>query len=237
MLTEVQMNFADLNWMQVESYLQKDDRLILVLGACEQHGYLSLTTDTKTPLAMAKAASQESGVLVAPPINFGCSPYFLDYPGTISLRLHTYLDVIEDVLRSLYGVGFRKVLLLNGHGGNTPVRTHLVELVNEMPDLTLRWYAWWTTETVAKIAEKYDLVTQHANWMEAFDFNRVASMPSERKPIPDKTDTILGKKVTREIYGDGSFGGKYQVEESIMKEVFGSCLEEILELLKFKEPA
>jgi creatinine amidohydrolase len=228
------MHFADKNWMDVESYLQTDRRVMLVLGACEQHGYLSLATDTKIPLALAEAASQKSGVLIAPPLNFGCSPYFLEYPGTISLRLHTYLDVVEDVLRSLYEAGFRKVLILNGHGGNTPVRTHLVELLNELPELALRWYAWWTTETVADIAKAHHLPTKHANWMEAFPFTRVAALPEEDKTIPDSNDSILGKTATREIYGDGTFGGPYQAEETIMQEIFNACLDDVLNLLKFK---
>lgn len=227
------MNFTDRNWMQIETYLRTDVRVMLVLGACEQHGYLSVMTDTKIPLALAKAASQKTGVLVAPPVNFGCSPYFLDYPGTISLRLHTYLDLIEDILRSLYGAGFREILILNGHGGNTSVKTHLVELINELPDMNIRWYAWWTTETVANIAAKHNLKTQHANWMEAFDFTRVSTMPGEIKPIPDSGKNILGKKATRNTYSDGSFGGDYLVNESIMEEIFNSCLDDVLDLLKF----
>jgi creatinine amidohydrolase len=68
------MRIEDLNWMDVENYLKHDDRLILVIGACEQHGYLSLLTDIRIPLALADAASQQTGVLVAPPLNFGSSP-------------------------------------------------------------------------------------------------------------------------------------------------------------------
>ena len=227
------MQFEDLNWMHVEDYLKKDDRVILVLGACEQHGYLSLLTDVKIPAALAEAASQTSGVLVAPTLNFGCSPYFLDFPGTISLRLHTYLDLVEDILRSLYGVGFRRVLILNGHGGNTPVRTHLVELVNQLPDLQIRWYAWWTSQTVADIARKHDLESEHANWLEAFDFTKVAELPKDSKPFPEKTNAILGKGVNREHYGDGSFGGAYEVEDAIMQEMFDACLVDILTLIEF----
>ncbi len=158
---------------------------MLVLGACEQHGYLSLLTDAKIPKSLAEAASEASGVLLAPPLNFGCSPYFLSYPGTISLRLHTYLDLVEDILRSLYGAGFRKVLILNGHGGNTPVRDHLVELANELPDLMMRWYAWWTRPIVTQISQEHDLINQHANWEEAFDFTIVSEMPKETKPVPN----------------------------------------------------
>jgi len=86
-------------------YLQKEDRVILVLGACEQHGYLSLMTDTKIPLAIADEASKQTGVLTAPALNFGISPSFADFTGTITLRVSTYLDTVEDMVRSLYRQG------------------------------------------------------------------------------------------------------------------------------------
>jgi creatinine amidohydrolase len=69
------MRLEDLNWMDVERYLEQDDRLILVLGACEQHGHLSLLTDIKIPLALTDSASNRTGALIAPPLNFGVSPY------------------------------------------------------------------------------------------------------------------------------------------------------------------
>src|SRR5512139_1075533 len=129
------MRIEDLNWMDVEEYLKHDDRLMLVIGACEQHGYLSLLSDVKIPLALADAASQQSGVLVAPPVNFGASPYFLSYPGTLSLRISVLMDVVDDILRSAYQQGFRRVLILNGHGSNDPVRVRLYEVANSLPDL------------------------------------------------------------------------------------------------------
>src|SRR5664279_653096 len=104
---EKAMRTEDLNWMDVENYLKHEDRLILVLGACEQHGYLSLLSDVKIPLALADAASMQTGVLVAPPVNFGVSPYFLTYPGTLSLRASTLMDVVEDIVRSAFGEGFK----------------------------------------------------------------------------------------------------------------------------------
>jgi creatinine amidohydrolase len=233
-MEQIIMHFKNKNWMQINGYLEKDDRAILILGACEQHGYLSLLTDVKIPLALADAASQKSGILVAPPLNFGCSPYFLDFPGTISLKLHTYLDVVEDIIRSLFGVGFRRFLILNGHGGNTPVKTHLVELSNQLPDLQIRWYAWWTSQTVTDIAKKHNLEAQHANWLEAFEFTKVAELPEEAKPFPDAGEDIFGKTKTRQFYADGSFGGPYQVDPAIMKEMFNACLADVLRLLTFE---
>ena len=96
------MRLSELNWFDVQSYLEIDDRIMVVLGSCEQHAYLSLQTDVKIPMAIADAASQQCGVLIAPPLNFGASPYFLAYPGTMSLRIETLINVGEDLIRSLY---------------------------------------------------------------------------------------------------------------------------------------
>ena len=101
----INMRLEDLNWMDVEKYLEQEDRMMLVIGACEQHGYLSLLTDIKIPLALADAASQQTGILVAPPLNFGLSPYFRDYPGTLTLRVDTLLAAVEDIIRSAHHQG------------------------------------------------------------------------------------------------------------------------------------
>lgn len=68
------MHFGDLNWMDVESYLAQDDRVIVVTGSTEQHGYLSLLADARTSTALATTAATQEHVLVAPPLNFGVSP-------------------------------------------------------------------------------------------------------------------------------------------------------------------
>jgi creatinine amidohydrolase len=227
------MRIEDLNWMDVESYLKHEDRLIIVLGACEQHGYLSLLTDVKIPMALADAASERTGVLVAPPLNYGVSPYFLSYPGTFSLRASTLLSLVEDLVRSAYGQGFRRLLILNGHGGNTTASPVLVEMANALPGMRLAWYAWWQSHSVEALAKKHDLKPSHASWMEAFPFTKVADLPKGKKTPPTFTG-ILNAEQTRQVYGDGVFGGDYQVDASIMDELFNVCLEDILHLLSFE---
>jgi creatinine amidohydrolase len=227
------MRIEDLNWMDVEKYLANDDRLILVIGACEQHGYLSLLTDIRIPLALADAASQQVGVLVAPPLNFGSSPYFLTYPGTLSLRLGTLMDALEDILRSAYGQGFRRILVLNGHGGNNGVKARLVELANELTGLQLQWYAWWQAHSVEAVALRHAIKPSHANWLEAFPFTIVADLPEGDKVPPTVPSDLMDARTAREVYGDGSFGGKYRVSEGIMQEIFAASLADILQLLRF----
>ena len=228
------MRIEELNWMDVEEYLRHDDRLMLVVGACEQHAYLSLLSDVKIPLALADATSKQSGVLVAPPVNFGSSPYFLTYPGTLSLRLSTLMDVVEDILRSAYGEGFRRILVLNGHGGNSGLKARLTELANALPGLKVQWYAWWMAHSVEAVAVRHEIKPAHANWLEAFPFTRVAELPEGEKTPPRVPSDIMDARLAREVYGDGSFGGPYRVDDAIMQEVFDAALQDVLQLLRFE---
>lgn len=226
------MRIDELNWFDVESYLQKDNRLIVVIGACEQHGYLSLLTDVKIPLALADAASKQTGVLIAPPINYGCSTYFLAYPGTFSIRVTILMDMVSDIVESGFRNGFRRYYFLNGHGGNEPVKSRLYELADRNKGLEFHWYSWWLSDSVQKIAQKYRHKPSHANWLEAFRFTMVSPLPNEDKISPFNSGIgIKSASEVRELIKDGSFGGKYFVEDTIMEEIFTACLKDILNLL------
>ena len=111
-----------MNWMQVEAYLQSDDRCVLPLGSTEQHAYLSLCVDNILPFKLAQDAVGDSGVPVFPVLPYGITPYFRAYPGSINLRVQTYLAVVRDILDDLHEQGFRRILIVNGHGGNTPAQ-------------------------------------------------------------------------------------------------------------------
>jgi creatinine amidohydrolase len=233
-MQESEMRFEDLNWMDIEAYLKTDDRLILVVGSCEQHGHLSLGTDVRIPSAIADAISERSGVPVAPALNFGISPYFADYPGTISLRTDVFLHVIADIVRSVHRHGFRGLLWLNGHGGNAPASAALYELANELPDLRISWHSWWTVPQVTDVEKKHSLTGTHADWSEAFAFTRVGPLPEGENP-PVEWPYIIDAERVRELLGDGMFGGKYQVDDSIMDELFNAAVEGAMqELQKLK---
>lgn len=225
------MRFEDLNWMDVDNYLKTDDRLILVLGSCEQHAYLSLATDVRIPSAIADAISERSGVPVAPPLNFGISSIWNDFPGTISLRTKVYLQVIEDIVHAVHHHGFRGLLWLNGHGGNQPATAALGELINDMPDLRMSWLSWWTVPQVGEVEKKHGLTGSHAGANEAFPFTRVAPLPEGEKPHPE-SPWMPGARAARELLGDGMLGGKYQVDESIMDELFEAAVQGAMDELE-----
>lgn len=227
------MRLEDLNWFDVENYLKQDDRLIFILGACEQHGYLSLLSDVRIPLALADAASRQTGVLVAPPLNFGVSPYFLDYPGTLSLSVSTLLEFTSDIVRSAHRQGFKRFLILNGHGGNDPARARLYELANELPGARFAWYAWWLSHSVEAIAVEHGMKPYHAAWSEAFPFTQVCELPQGGK-VPPRVPGLMGAAEARELYGDGVFGGAYSASPEVMDELFHAALLDVLQYLKFE---
>ncbi|MGC0251826.1 creatininase family protein [Pseudactinotalea sp. Z1748] len=94
--------------------------VVVPIGATEQHGpHLPLGTDFIMAHTVAtRAAEQVEGVLVTPPIWTGFSPHHMQFAGTVSLRTNTLMAVIRDVAESLWHHGIRRILFLNGHGGN-----------------------------------------------------------------------------------------------------------------------
>jgi creatinine amidohydrolase len=227
------MNLGDRNWMDVEKYLKKEDRIILILGACEQHGYLSLMTDTRIPEAIAGQVSAKTHILVAPALNFGISTSFSEFPGTITFRTATYLDVVEDIFKSLHRVGFRRFIILNGHGGNINAKAKIHELVDELPESKVIFYSWWIEAAVQKVMEKHALPGYHANWMEAFPFTRVAELPTGEK-TPPQPKRMLSSREMREAYDDGVYGGRYRPDDKILDEVLEAAVQDILKLIDFK---
>jgi creatinine amidohydrolase len=110
--------------------------VIVPVGSIEHHGpHLPLDVDISVPYHLAvRAAARCAGlpVLVAPPVTLGVAHYKMGEPGTISLRLETFLTLLCDVARSIWKNGFRRIILLNGYGGNIhPVVAAAVKLSAE----------------------------------------------------------------------------------------------------------
>src|SRR2546421_5957910 len=127
------MRVFDRTWRQLEEYLQADDRIVLPLGSTEQHGHLSLGVDTILSERVAVEAAEPLGVPVLPALPYGLTPYFAAYPGSPTLRAGTYLAVVRELLESLHDQGFRRFLVVNGHGGNAPAAAVGPELMRDRP--------------------------------------------------------------------------------------------------------
>ena len=81
------MRIAEMNWMQVRDHAAKDDRAVLPIGSTEQHAYLSLAVDAILADRIAVEAAEPVAIPVFPTINYGLTPNFVDFPGTVTLKL------------------------------------------------------------------------------------------------------------------------------------------------------
>ena len=192
-----ELKIAEMNWMQVEERVAKDDRCILPIGSVEQHAYLSLATDMILAEKVSVDAAEPLGIPVFPVVPYGLASSFATFPGTLTLSLATYIGVIEDLLDSIYRSGFRRILIVNGHGGNTPATVVISEWLNAHPDASVKFHDWWRApQTLAKV-QQTDPAASHASWMENFPGHAPPTSVSRRLPSHRSTTRRLPASALR----------------------------------------
>lgn len=228
------MRIADMHWQQVEAYLRHDDRAVLPLGSTEQHGYLSLAVDCILPERVAVEAAEPLGVPVFPVVPYGVTPYFRAFPGTVSLRVDTHLRLVADILDGLAHSGFRRLLVVNGHGGNGAVQQYALEWMADHPGCTVIFHNWWAAPRTWAKVQAIDPVASHASWMENFPWTRlpgIALPTAARPPVDMDRVRALDPVALRTYLGDGNFGGRYQRSDDEMLALWQVAVEETRALL------
>lgn len=228
------MHISNMNWHQVEAYLKSEDRCIVPLGCTEQHAFLSLSTDSILAERMAMDAAAAENIIVFPVVSYTPSPSFAAFPGTVSIRLSTFLSLITDIVIRLYETGFRRILFVNGHGGNTPAKVQCQELLGDMPGLSIKFHSWWDAPETVAAAKTIRPDPSHANWFENFPWTRLEgiSAPTESKPMIDTALVDAASPLTaKEMLQDGSYGGAYQADETAMKTLWETGVRETREQL------
>ena len=223
-----------MNWMMVEEYLTRDDRAVLPLGSTEQHAYLSLSVDSILAERLAVEAAEPLGIPVFPVLAYGITPYFRAFAGTITLRVETYLSLLRDILDAMAEQGFKRILIVNGHGGNTPAQGLVGEWMADHPSMRVKFHNWWNAPKVWAQVEATDPVASHASWMENFPWTRLENvdMPREQKPISDLQKLRrLDPKSLRQYVKDGNYGGFYQRDDREMIKIWHIGVEETRALL------
>jgi creatinine amidohydrolase len=216
-----------MNWMQLADYVSRDNRAVVPLGSTEQHAYLSLMTDAILAERVATQAAEPLGVPVFPALAYGITPYFLDFPGSISLRVATYVAVIRDILDALDRQGFRRIVLVNGHGGNSPAGALAQEWMAHHADARVILHNWWNAPRTWRAVQEIDPVASHGSWMENFPWNRVAEAPAgQKQPIDVERMKALSPAGVKEMLGDGNYGGAYEKPDELMLRLWEEAVEE-----------
>ena len=143
--------------------------------------------------------------------------------------------LVRDILDGLHAQGFRRILIVNGHGGNQPAGSLAIEWMADNPETTVKFHNWWAApETMGKVLE-IDKVASHASWMENFPWTRLAGakQPTQQKPMIDLARMrLMSPKAVRDYLGDGNFGGYYERPDEDMLAIWDIAVKETRALLE-----
>lgn len=145
--------YEKLTWPEVNAAVAREPVCVLPVGSIEQHGpHLPLDVDVVCPKGIADGAGREvpDRLLVLPTLWNGYTAHVMDFPGTLNAHHTTLLESALDVTRSLAYHGFKKILLLNGHGSNFPILDLAARRTNLETDAECAALSWWSLLTVDK---------------------------------------------------------------------------------------
>jgi len=145
--------YEKLTWPEINEAVAMNQVCIVPCGAVEQHGpHLPLDVDLVCPGGIAAGAGQQicDKILVLPTIAYGYTGHVMDFPGTINTHYETFIKQVLDVTQSLAYHGFKKIVLLNGHGSNMPNLELAARRTNLETDAECVVIAWWNLLNVDK---------------------------------------------------------------------------------------
>ena len=236
-------------WIEVETYLNQSQGIILPIGSTEQHGPTGLIgTDAICAEAIARGVGDVTQAMVAPTINVGMALHHTAFPGSISLRPSTLILLIRDYLTSLAKAGFTKFFFINGHDGNVAtLKAAFSETYAVLADLNLpnadrvqcRLANWYMCGSVYKLAKELygDQEGSHATPSEVALTQYVypeAIKQAELSPDVASGQPIYGAIDFRRRYPDGRMGSNpalatpqhgQQLYELAVKELSSGYLE------------
>ena len=150
---EVEYRYEKLTWPEINDAIEMGKVCIVPCGAVEQHGpHLPLDVDIVCPTEIARGVGRQvpEKVLVLPTVCYGYTGHVMDFPGTINNDFEHFIHHVLDITKSLAYHGFKKIVLLNGHGSNMPNLDLVSRRTNLETDAECALAAWWSLLTVDK---------------------------------------------------------------------------------------
>jgi creatinine amidohydrolase len=151
-LSQEIVHLADLTWEAFRDRVpSRTDLVFLPVGTLEAHGAIPLGTDTLLPLRLAERLAPRFGALIAPPVPYGVTNSLLPYPGSTTVSSKTFEAYLFEAAAGLVDAGFRRVVLLNGHGGQSrEVGSVVGRLWNEKKAFAAAVEWWGLVEEVSR---------------------------------------------------------------------------------------
>jgi len=148
--------YGEMTWPQIKEAAAAGRVAVVPVATIEDHGlHLPIDTDvrlcaTVCDLAVSRAADR---AVLVPPINHGYSPHHMDFPGPITIGAETFIRYGVDVCKSLAHHGFTRILIVNGHGSNTPFVDIIARLTTIETGALAAAVNYWAAPGVREVAE------------------------------------------------------------------------------------
>jgi creatinine amidohydrolase len=150
---QTEFRYEKLTWPEINDAIELGKVCLLPVGSVEQHGpHLPLDVDIVCPRGIALGAAKKvpDKMLVLPPYWYGYCGHVMDFPGTMNGHYEHFIQSVLDIVKSLAYHGFKKIVLLNGHGSNMPNLDLVARRGNLETDAECVLIAWWHLLTVEK---------------------------------------------------------------------------------------
>lgn len=226
----------------IRNHIDTNGIAILPIGACEQHGYhLPLGTDSILAENLSKEISKITGAAIFPTIEFGYSWVWKDLPGTITYSQQLFHDVLIETVRSLIRMGYKKILIVNGHDSNKMAIKYAIREISELNDAKVLNIFY------PGLMEFYTEVFESKTWFGMFHadefetslmlyFNdKLVNMGLAKKEYPDRP-TLYGYNESSLSYisKSGVYGDATVATKEKGKRVLDLILTRIIDLIKEK---
>ena len=133
-----------LTWKNIQQLVPgKIDTILFPVGTVEAHGAAALGTDNYIPESIAEYLADKIDALIAPTVNYGITKSLYGYPGSLTVNPDSLKNYVADILKSFHDTGFKKVLLLNGHGGNNSVLKDVAHSFFNTCRVKIAVIHWW----------------------------------------------------------------------------------------------
>jgi creatinine amidohydrolase len=245
------MLLENMSYVEVEAYLQEKDTVLVPIGSVEQHSpYGLIGTDFITAEAVAREAGKRMYILVAPTLPYGMSQHHMAFKGSITLSPVTYINVIKEIVISFLSHGFKRIVFINGHGGNiNPVKTAFDQLKYENYSGIFEIISWYQLDEVKALIEDIfgEKEGHHATPSEISITKYLRADEFKTKPQTEKTlekvETFwpLNKYEMKKVFPDGrmesaSWLANEKYGKIILEEAVRSLEKRIKKILNYKLP-
>ena len=240
--------WGELTWRQARTRIKKMDVALLPVGAVEQHGpHLPLDTDAFDADYLARRVAEACSnpkPLVMPLISYGVSYHHDDFTGTVSISNDTLANMIYEIGINLSRNGIQKLVIINGHGGNSPALNHAAQMINRDAHIFVCVDTGETSDVdISKIIETPNDV--HAGEIETSTGLAVrpqlVQMNQARKEVPEFSNryldftskrSVLWYAYTRKISRSGIMGDPTKASADKGKKIWEIMIAHLVALIE-----